>query len=650
MKRKFLFCGILWAIFAFSAAASVRLPRLISDGVILQRDQPLKLWGWADPGEAVSLRFNNKQYETLADGAGNWQLLLPPQKVGGPFEFKITASNEISVSDIYFGDVWLCSGQSNMELTMSRLKEKYPEEIQKCRNKFIRQFEVPDVYDFNNQRVDLNGGQWHSLSPTTAPHFSAVAFFFALEVYAQTGVPIGIINSALGGSSIECWMSEGALKQFPAAYAELQQFKNGDYIRQVESADQSRERQWYAEMNAKDAGLLSHPKWHNSGIDIGDWEVMTVPDYWTQTQLGPKNGVVWFKKQINVPKSMVGKPAKLWLGAIIDQDSTYINGKLVGGVTYKYPPRIYYLDKDLLHEGINELTIRLISKIEAGGFMPGKPYLLTTETDTLDLSGDWQFRLGAAMPPLEPPTFIRWKAGGLFNAMIHPLIHFKIKGVLWYQGESNTGRPKGYADAMGAMIADWRQHWGQGDFPFFYVQLANFQASKPIPEESGWAELRHEQLNSLRYPSTGMAVAIDIGEWNDIHPLDKKTVGHRLALLARKKVYGEKKLPAESPQPRKVRFKKDRVVITFDHAQQGLVSNDGQPIRHFALSADGKTFQWAEAGIKRNKVVVKSKGLDSPVAVRYAWADNPAGVNLYEKNGLPAAPFELKLPVLAGFY
>ncbi|NUQ22601.1 MAG: sialate O-acetylesterase [Saprospiraceae bacterium] len=633
MKCKFLFCGIFWAIFAVSAAAAVRLPRLISDGVILQRDQPLKLWGWADPGEAVSLRFNNKQYETLADGAGNWQLLLPPQKAGGPFEFTITASNEISVSDIYFGDVWLCSGQSNMELTMSRLKEKYPEEIQNCQNHLIRQFEVPDVYDFNNPHVDLGAGQWQSLTPQTALHFSAIAFFFAKEIYAKTGVPIGLINSALGGSPIECWMSEGALKQFPSAYAELQQFKNGDYIRQIESADQSRERQWYAEMNAKDVGLSANP---------GDWQVMTVPGYWTEAQLGAKNGVVWFKKQINVPKNMVGKPTKLWLGAIIDQDSTYVNGKLVGEVTYKYPPRIYYLDKDILHEGINELIIRLISKIEAGGFMPDKPYLLTTDTDTIDLSGDWKFHLGAAMPPLEPPTFIRWKAGGLFNAMIHPLINFKIKGALWYQGESNTGRPAGYADAMGAMIADWRRHWGQGDFPFLYVQLANFQASKPMPEESGWAELRQEQLNSLRYDNTGMAVAIDIGEWNDIHPLDKKTVAHRLALLARKKVYGEKSLSAESPQPQKVAFKKDKVVIKFRHVGQGLVSKDGQSIRHFALSADGKNFQWADAVIKKNKVYVKSRNLQRPIAVRYAWADNPERVNLYGKNGLPITPFEFE--------
>ncbi|MBL7791789.1 MAG: sialate O-acetylesterase [Saprospiraceae bacterium] len=633
MKRKFLFCGILWAIFAFSSAASVRLPRLISDGVILQREQPMKLWGWADPGEAVSLRFNNNQYEALADKAGNWQLLLPPQKAGGPFEFTITASNEINVSDIYFGDVWLCSGQSNMELTMNRLKEKYPEEIQNCYNKFIRQFEVPDAYDFNSQRTDLNGGEWQSLNPQTALHFSAIAFFFAQEIHAKTGVPIGLINSALGGSPIECWMSEGALKQFPSAYEELQQFKNGDYIRQIESADQSREREWHAAMNAKDVGLSANP---------GDWQEMTVPGYWTEKQLGAKNGVVWFKKQINVPKSMVGKPAKLWLGAIIDQDSTYVNGKLVGEVTYKYPPRIYYLDKDLLHEGINELTIRLISKIDAGGFMPDKPYLLTTETDTINLSGDWKFCLGAAMPPLEPPTFIRWKAGGLFNAMIHPLINFGIKGVLWYQGESNTGRPVGYADAMGAMIADWRQHWGQGDFPFLYVQLANFQESKPAPEESNWAALRQQQLNSLKYSNTGMAVAIDIGEWNDVHPLDKKTVGQRLALLARKRAYGEKQLSAESPQPRKINFKKDRVVITFTHAKQGLVSIDGQPIRHFALSADGKNFRWADVAIKKNKVIVQSREISSPNAVRYAWADNPERVNLYGKDGLPVTPFEFE--------
>lgn len=635
---------IVLIVFVFISSnelfSQIKLPRLISDGIVLQRNEKVKIWGWAAPKEKIKLEFNTKTYATEADQNGNWNVILPAQKAGGPYEITLKASNEIKIKDILFGDVWICSGQSNMELPMERLKEKYGEIIKNSKNANIRQFLVPDKYNFNKEQIDFESGEWVSADPKTVLEFSGVAYFFAKEIYEKEHIPIGLINSALGGSPVEAWLSEDALKAFPEAYNETQKFKNNDYIEQIEAVDKKRNDDWYDLLNKKDMGLYNH--WDLSGNYDGDWKQMQIPGYWAETEIGNVNGSVWFRKEIEVPKSMVGKPAKLFMGRIVDQDFVYVNDKMIGTTGYQYPPRRYDVDVNVLKEGKNTISIRVISNSGKGGFVLEKPYFLAVGNDTIDLKGNWKYKLGAVMPPLEGATFIRWKPEGLFNAMIAPLLNLKIKGVIWYQGESNTANPKLYAKTFPAMIKNWRQKWGQGDFPFLFVQLTLFMEGFPEPRESNWAALRQSQLETLSVPNTGMAVTIDVGEWNDVHPLNKEAVGHRLALLARKMAYGETNLTASSPMPSVFQFEKDKAIISFANVGKGLMIKKGNELKSFAISNDGVNFVWANAKIIGNKVEVWNEKITNPTVVRYAWDNNPATANLSSKDGLPSTPFEVK--------
>ncbi len=632
---------ILLTSFAPNLFSQVRLPKVISDGVIFQRDTEIKIWGWASGNENIVLTFKENVHETQADKNGEWSIILPPQKAGGPYEMVFQASNSIVLGNILFGDVWVCSGQSNMELTMERVKEKYADVIENSENMNIRQFLVPDDYDFKVEHKDFDHGNWVSANPESLLSFSAVAYFFAKELYNQYQVPIGIINAALGGSPVEAWMSENTLKEFPAAYKELQEFKDDSLIMQIQESDRKRSDNWYKELTVKDRGLTSTPKWNDPVLENPDWKDMSIPGYWSDTPVGDTNGVVWFRKEINLTKSMVGKTAKLFLGRIVDQDYVYINGELIGTTGYQYPPRRYTVDSTILKEGKNTIAVRVINTSGKGGFVLDKPYYLAAGNDTIDLKGNWKYKLGASMKPLESQTFIRWKPGGLYNKMVAPLLNVCIKGVIWYQGESNADNPSNYRETFPAMIHNWRQSWNQGDFPFIYVQLANFMEETTEPSESKWAELRQAQLETLRIPNTGMVVTIDLGEWNDIHPLNKYDVGRRLALQARKLAYLEQNTFADSPTPDKSVFKRKKAILYFINTGKGLVAKGDRDLHYFSISGDGKNYSWAKAKIKGNRVIVWNDRIEFPIAIRYAWADNPKSANLYTLDGLPASPFEI---------
>ena len=371
-----------------SLMAQIKLPRLISDGVVLQRNEKVKVWGWAAPNESIKLEFKTKIYTAKADAEGNWDIQLPAQNAGGPYEMVFKATNEIRVKDILFGDVWICSGQSNMELPMERLKEKYGAVIKNAENSNIRQFLVPDKYDFNKEQTDLDAGKWVSADPKTVLEFSGVAYFFAKAIYEKEQIPIGIINSALGGSPIESWLSEDALKAFPEAYQESQKFKNKALIQEIEAGDKKRNDDWYDVLNKTDLGLENH--WDLAGTYDKDWDTMQIPNYWADTSLGNVNGVVWFRKEIEVPKAMVGKPAKLFMGRIVDQDFIYVNDQMIGTTSYQYPPRRYDVNADVLKEGKNTISIRVINNAGRGGFVEDKPYFLAVGNDTIDLKGTWK--------------------------------------------------------------------------------------------------------------------------------------------------------------------------------------------------------------------------------------------------------------------
>lgn len=638
MKKFNLF--IFFLLISVTSFSQVRLPKLISDGMVLKRDTKAKIWGWASSNENVSVQFIGSTYQTKADDKGNWDIQLSDLKAGGPFEMQINASNSITIRDIMIGDVWVCSGQSNMELPMRRVSWNYPGVIEHSENKYIRQFLVPDKYNFNEPQNDLSSGEWRSASPENTPDFSATAYFFAKELYERYKVPVGLINSALGGSPVESWISEEGLKEFPQYYNEAKMFRDSSLINKIEDADRARSKAWYSLLQQEDKGYKDPQNiWYNTTLNTSDWSTMNIPGYWADTKLGYVNGVVWFRKKVEIPSSMTDKPAKLILGRIVDADSAFVNGAFVGTVSYQYPPRRYDIPEGLLKAGENTIVVRVINNAGRGGFVLDKQYAIITEDTSVNLEGEWKYRLGAQMPYLAGQTFIRWKPMGLYNAMIAPLLNYQIKGVIWYQGESNAGRPWDYMTLFSSMINDWRNKWNGGGFPFLFVQLPNFLEAEPQPSEHTWALLREAQLKTLSVPNTGMAVTIDIGEWNDIHPLNKKDVGKRLAFAAQKIAYGDEEVVYSGPIYKSMAIEENKIILTFTNIGRGLIVKGSGELKHFAIAGSDNKFIWAKAKIEGNKVVVWNDNIPHPIAVRYAWAGNPEGANLYNKEGLPASPF-----------
>ncbi|WP_264537903.1 sialate O-acetylesterase [Flavobacterium sp. N1736] len=633
---------ILLIIFLFSIGVNsqIKLPRLISDGMILQRDVPVKIWGWASPKENIQLDFNRKTYKTTASEDGKWTINLPSQKAGGPYEMTFKASNSVTLKNILFGDVWICGGQSNMELPMERLKDKYKDIVAKAENPNIRQFLVPDQYDFEKENVDLPSGEWVAVTPTNILQFSGVGYFFANEIYEKYKIPIGLINTALGGSPAESWISAASIKKFPEYDLEYQKFRNKNIITEIETNDKKVNNDWYQLVNKTDEGLKSN--WKNADLNVADWKEMNIPGYWADGELGNINGVVWFRKEFVLDK-VKDKNAKLILGRIVDADSVYVNGQFVGTTSYMYPPRKYSFNANILKEGKNEIAVRVINNSGRGGFVIDKPYELVIGNDTINLQGLWKYKLGAKMLPLPSQTFIRWKPVGLYNAMIAPLKNYSVKGILWYQGESSTKKPSEYLALMETVISDWRSQWQDNNLPFLFVQLTNFMDPKTEPAESNWAALRQQQKNTLTVPNTGMAVTIDLGEWNDIHPLNKYDVGKRLSLLARKIVYGEKNLVASGPLFKAMQLKENKLILSFTDIGSGLKTKDNTPLKGFSIAGNDGKFVWANAVIEGDKIVVFSDSVLNPYKVRYAWADNPVDANLYNKENLPASPFESDL-------
>ena len=620
MKSKITLLAVL---LSFAINAQIKLPRLISDGMILQRDTKVNIWGWASPNEKVELEFNRKTYKATTAQDGKWTIQIPSQKAGGPYEMTLKASNTIVLKNILFGDVWLCSGQSNMELPMDRLKDKYKEEIAKSANTNIRQFLVPDEYYFEKERNDFSSGSWVEANP--------------INVLQFTGV--GLINSALGGSPAESWISEEGIKKFPEYYQEYLKFKDGKLEKQIDENDRKVSSEWYKLLNNTDIGVKN--KWANSE-DTSDWNEMQIPGYWADGELGKTNGSVWFKKEFILEKVNENQ-AKLILGRIVDADSVFVNGRFVGTTSYQYPPRIYSFNAAILKEGKNEITVRVINNSGRGGFVTDKPYELIVGDKTIDLKGTWKYKLGSKMEPLPGQTFVRWKPVGLYNAMIAPLKNYPIKGVLWYQGEANTKKSLEYGALMETLIENWRTQWKQEKLPFLLVQLPNFMEPKTESTESSWAALRQQQLNTLKVPNTGLAITIDLGEWNDIHPLDKYDVGKRLSLQARKLVYGEKNLTASGPIFQSMKQNGNKLILSFSDIGTGFMIKKGNDLKEFAISGTDGNFVWAKAIIEGDKILVWNDSVANPVKVRYAWADNPSEANLYNKEDLPASPFEAEL-------
>jgi sialate O-acetylesterase len=642
--------SLLLFILPILLQANVRLPVLVSDGMVLQRDTKLLIWGWATPGEKVQVKFNKRTVSTITSSEGDWKIVLPPMKEGGPYTMQVKGNNIITINDILVGDVWFCSGQSNMVLNMERVKEKYPTDIASANYPEIRNFFIPTASDITSAHKEMPAGKWISSSPENVLGFGAVTFFFARSIYNEYRVPIGIINSSVGGTPIEAWTSEEGLKGFPQVISRIEKLKDTAYLNPILRSAGRRPGTGEAPASnsrSVDKGKSGPIAWYDVSYVPEGWHKYWLPGYWDDQGVKGLNGIVWFRKEINVPESMTGKPAKLFLGRIVDADNVYVNGVLTGSITYQYPPRRYNLPAGLLKEGKNIIVIRVTNNAGKGGFVPDKPYYLVAGTDSIDLRGEWLFKVGQVFRQVTPGSgtgspviSMQNEPTGLYNTMVAPLINYRIKGILWYQGEANTNKPKEYQQLLPALINDWRNKWKQGNIPFLFVQLPNFMEVQYLPSESQWAELRYGQLKSLSVTNTAMAVTIDVGEWNDIHPLEKKVVGERLALAARKLAYGNEKIVYSGPVYKSFVKEADSLNIEFDHIGSGLEIKGGGDLNHFAIAGADRKFVWAEARIYKNHVIVWSEEIKDPICVRYAWADNPACANLYNIEGLPASPFE----------
>jgi len=639
MKDKIITALCFSFVIMQAPTAQVRLPRLIRDSMILQRDSKINIWGWASKNEKVRINFNGKNFKTTANTDGKWLLQLPPMKAGGPYSMHIDASNHLVINNILIGDVWLCSGQSNMVHQMKLHSVRYADEIASANYPEIRHFWIPTMTDLNGPHDDLPGGYpiaigWKSANPEDVLEFSAVAYFFAKKIYEKYHIPIGLINASVGGTPIEAWTSEEGLKQFPTIDTTIQKNKDTSHVNSVTKKPPN------ADPKQTDPGMIG--SWYDPGYVPKEWRTINIPGYWEDQGIKDLDGVVWYRREIDVPASMTNIPAKVFLGRIVDADFLYINGKLIGNTTYQYPQRRYQIPSGVLKPGKNIFVIRVTNNSGKGGFVPDKPYSLIAGTDTIDLKGYWQYKVGEVFPSMRGNAnnfSSQNQPTALYNAMVAPVINYTIKGFLWYQGEANSSRATEYTSLQPAMITDWRNKWKEGDIPFLYVQLPNFMEVNYLPSESQWAELREAQLKSLSVPNTGMAIAIDLGEWNDIHPDRKKEVGERLALAAEKIAYGEKNIVHSGPLFQSSTIDGNKMIISFTNTGSGLIAIDGDELSQFAIAGADKKFVWAKAKIEGDKVIVWNDNVPNPMYVRYAWADNPDNPNLYNKEGLPASPF-----------
>ena len=644
MRTVFFTVLTFFTLAACVCTAQVRLPQLISDGMVLQRDTKLNLWGWASPGEHITIQFNHQTSKTVADAAGNWKTTMLPMKAGGPYQMEIKAKNRIVIQNILIGDVWFCSGQSNMVINMERVKERYPTNIATADFPQIRNFFVATVSDVKNIHKDLPPRKWMSANPADVLTFGAVSYFFARDLYLKYHVPIGIINSSVGGTPIQAWTSAEGLKGIPKYADRLAQLKDTAFLNNLPNLVKPAFQQNTGSKQL-DEGLNGQLKWYDVNYQPKEWHKFWLPGYWADQGIKGLNGVVWFRKKIQVPAHMAGKPAKLFVGRIVDADETYVNGTKVGNITYQYPPRRYSIPAGLLKAGSNLIVVRITNTSGKGGFVPDKRYELTDDTTTIDIRGDWQYKVGQVFDPVKEtgntpaPFSAQNEPAGLYNTMVAPVINYAIKGFVWYQGEANTSSPKEYNQLLPALINDWRTKWKNADLPFLYAQLPNFMEVQYSPSESQWAEVREAQLHTLSVSNTGMAVAIDAGEWNDIHPLNKKDVGDRLALAAEKVAYGEQQLVSSGPIFQSATVEGNKIIIRFTSVGSGLMIKNGTELNQFAIAGADKKFVWAKAVIDGDRVVVTSEEISMPMYVRYAWADNPEGANLYNKEGLPASPF-----------
>ncbi len=619
-------------------ATDVSLPVLFTDHMVLQFDAPIAVWGWAAPNGTIAVSINGQQARTRTGIDSTWRLTLPPMPAGGPHTLAIAGADTLLLSDVLVGEVWVASGQSNMEWPVQAASDAETE-IKAAAYPNIRLFKVARSVAFAPQQTSKGEG-WHTVTPETIPEFSAVAYFFGRELHHALGIPVGLIETAWGGTPAEAWTSGAALKTLPDFSEQVA--ANEAAVREGGPTTAEEQRAaWLERLKDLDQGYEEdHPRWADADFDDSTWPTMHVPERWENAGLPGYDGAVWFRKTFDLPPAWSGLDLTLNLAMVDDSDTTWVNGVKVGSTGQYNTHRAYTVPADVLEPGANTIAVRVLDTGGGGGFW-GEPENMNMARagKTLSLAGAWAFQPGIASGSDQPqqPRRMQNQPTTLYNAMLAPLIPYTIRGAIWYQGESNAGRAYQYRSLFPTMIQDWRNQWDLGDFPFYFVQLANFMAPQRHPVEADtWPELREAQTMALRLPNTGQAVIIDIGEADDIHPRNKQDVGKRLALAALNRTYGQD-VVYSGPAYREMTKEAGALRLHFDHIGGGLVARNGV-LKGFAIAGADSQFVWAEARIDGATVVVSSPDVADPVAARYAWANNPV-IGLFNKEGLPASPF-----------
>lgn len=609
--------------------------------MVLQRGKPIPVWGWTTPGEEVSVAFRKKTYMTIADSNGQWQVTLPSQKAGGPYVLEVrgTGSDPIIFNDVLVGDVWLCSGQSNIDVTIERVYPQYTRDIDSYENDRIRLFRVQNETDTRGPKKDIRDTNinWKPLNKQNAWLFSAVGYFLGREMFQEYGVPQGIIVNSWGGTPIEAWISADSLQEeYPLLLKKTKLYQDEDFVQAQIRANQLADRRWNAILNEQDSSFVKLT------YDDSDW-VTIDQNEWGWDGIG----TTWLRQHFHIDKAHAGKPARLLLGTLYDADYTYVNGQEVGRTYYQYPPRRYDIPEGLLHEGDNVIAVRFVNKRGTVHFIKDKPYLLAFgenrfsqnpfPEDIILLSTKWKHHDGVLMPPCPSvDVSLQNLPTTLYNAVLYPLAPYALSGVVWYQGESNTDNPVPYADLLQKMIGCWRGCWQNPEMPFVIVQLANFMDPTEYPQDSNWAALREAQrIVAHEDPYAELACIIDLGETVDIHPLRKQEVAQRIARCFDRLVFHKK--VSLSPEVVSAEKKGSNIILTLD-----LALKDQSVLYEFEVAAADKRYQNVEVSVSGKKIIIRSS-LSHPRYVRYGWKDNPIRVNAFSEEGIPMSPFQLDL-------
>ena len=653
-KLVFIFVALLCASLM---EAKVTLPQLFQSGMVLQRGKVIPVWGKADADEVVTIQFNKKQYTVTADAEGKWRIDLPKMKAGGPYQLTV---GELVIDNVMIGDVWLLSGQSNIDVHIERVYPQYAQEVDNYENDQIRLFRVQNDTDTHGVRDDIRPTSinWKPLNKQNAWPFSAVGYFLGKRMYEKNKVAQGIIVNSWGGTPIEAWISKDSLEHdYPMLVKRTQFFQNDEYVKAQAQANMQAERQWQKILHESDPGIKQN--WTSADYDDSAWQTI---NQWNWGWRG--TGTVWLRQHIIIDKVHAQKPARLLLGTLFDRDVTYLNGQQIGQTGYQYPPRRYDIPEGLLREGDNVITVRFINKYGMVHFIPEKPYLIAfgddrcsqnpMPKDVIPLSEEWKFSVGAEMPNCPSGDIsLQNIPTTLYNAVLYPLAPYALSGVVWYQGESNTGNPAPYADYLKKLMGCWRDCWQDQQMPFVIVQLANYDGRqqtafpRPItlqtePVNSGWAQLREAQRLTVKADARAeLAVINDLGETVDIHPLRKKEVAERIGICFDRLVYNNKVNLA--PEVIASEVKDSKIVLTLDQPVEA-----GEIYSFEVAARDGDcVFQNVKAQAEGNKITLTLPKdfhpLSKVYAVRYAWKDNPIMANVRSQTGLPMSSFEISI-------